>query len=247
VGIDTAGDIVGIYLSGAFYQGFLLSGGTYTAVDYPGSGESLVSGINDKGQVVRSSYFVGVGFVYDTQTQTYTEINYPGAIFTQPYAINDAATIVGSLNYTPTSGFWLDVSGRGHLFAVPGADVLFNGISATGEVVGYYILNGRYVNFTIKAGKAQRLAIPNAPGAVVQGINPAGTALVGYYNLPSTGFPVGFIYENGTVTTVQFPGAIETFVDGINAVGEVVGVFKEPSTFIEHGFTWTPPADAPKK
>jgi probable HAF family extracellular repeat protein len=77
------------------------------------------------------------------------------------------------------------------------------------------------------------------------GVNPAGTALVGSYN-PSSGATAGFLYQNNTLTTLQFPGSISTQAYGINASGEVVGYFQDANNVV-HGFTWTPPADAGKK
>jgi hypothetical protein len=58
-GIDTAGDIVGSYLSGASDVGFLLSGGVYSTIKYPGSELTFLFGINDNGQIVGSEFGVG--------------------------------------------------------------------------------------------------------------------------------------------------------------------------------------------
>jgi probable HAF family extracellular repeat protein len=68
---------------------------------------------------------------------------------------------------------------------------------------------------------------------------------VGTYQ-PSAGIYVGFLYQNQVLTTLQFPGAADTFATGVNGVGEVVGYF-ENSGAGSHGFTWTPPSDAVKK
>jgi probable HAF family extracellular repeat protein len=80
--------------------------------------------------------------------------------------------------------------------------------------------------------------------ASVNGINPAGNAVVGYYT-PSPGISAGFLYQNNIVTTLQFPGSTYTQAFGINASGEVVGLFDDATT--QHGFIWTPPGDAAKK
>ncbi|MGH9638404.1 MAG: hypothetical protein ACRD72_26510, partial [Candidatus Angelobacter sp.] len=79
-GINTAGDIAGVYVDtdGSFH-GFLLSGGIYTTIDYPGARDTYVYGLNDLGQVVgQTNIFPGVGFVYDVSTQAFTQISYPG-------------------------------------------------------------------------------------------------------------------------------------------------------------------------
>jgi probable HAF family extracellular repeat protein len=78
----------------------------------------------------------------------------------------------------------------------------------------------------------------------VNGINPGGNAVVGYYT-PSPGTIAGFLYQNNILTTLQFPGSTYTIASGINASGEVVGLFDDATT--QHGFIWTPPGDAVKK
>jgi hypothetical protein len=53
VGINSSGQIVGYYSgSSGGYQGFLLSGGKYTTVDYPNAPNSFASGINDNDEIV---------------------------------------------------------------------------------------------------------------------------------------------------------------------------------------------------
>src|SRR2546430_1831428 len=81
-------------------------------------------------------------------------------------------------------------------------------------------INQESVNFLFKHGTYSPMSIPNAPSAVIYGINPAGTALVGYYQ--PVGGSVGFLYQNKTTQTLQFPGAIITLATGINAAGEIV-------------------------
>jgi probable HAF family extracellular repeat protein len=247
-GIDTAGDIIGSYYSGSYSQGFLLSGGTYTTIDYSESDpEAQLFGINDVGEVVGWTDAEGIGFVYNMQTHTITPVNYPGAVTTVPFGINDAGTIVGVLGYTtPQTGFKLTALGRGQLIAVPNVQATWvTGISASGEVVGYCIPNSieQFTGFSLNAGKFQHVAIPDA---VVTGTNPAGTALVGYYYLQNAGDTAGFVYQNGHLTTLQFPGTTSTHATGINAAGEVVGYF-QTSNYSSDGFTWTPPADAANK
>src|SRR5271154_596937 len=86
-GLDTAGDIVGATASTEGYtQGFLLSGGTYTTIDYPGSSDdTYLSGINDEGQIVGfTTSKPQTGFVYDIESRTFTKVAYPGAPDTDP-------------------------------------------------------------------------------------------------------------------------------------------------------------------
>jgi hypothetical protein len=99
--------------------------------------------------------------------------------------------------------------------------------------------------FSFDKRKLHRVTIPTVPNAIVSGVNPEGTALLGYYQ-PSGSLVLGFSYQNNTFRTLQFPGALGTYAIDSNSAGEVVGYFVDSSNN-EHCFTWTPPADAGKK
>jgi probable HAF family extracellular repeat protein len=247
-GINTAGDIIGFYtIPGNYTNGFLLSGGTYTVINYPRVAGTILTGINDKGMIVGYTASGTFGFAYNRQAQTFIRISRYGLFsYTYPYAINNAGTIAGYLSEV-TSGFELVASGRGKTIAVPGAiDTDPFGISASGEVVGIYNNgSGDLLNFSFSRGQYQQLLIPGAPLAKVFGINPAGTALVGSYT-PSSGVTAGFLYQNNALTTLQFPGSSNTSAAGINASGMVVGTFYDASG-TSHGFLWTPFPDMARK
>jgi probable HAF family extracellular repeat protein len=51
--------------------------------------------------------------------------------------------------------------------------------------------------------------------------------------------PHGFLFDNGTYTTLEVPGSIWTLANGINASGQIVGVYEEDATG-RHGFLATP-------
>jgi hypothetical protein len=247
-GIDAAGDLVGVYMDSAGkLNGFLLSGGTYSTIDDQGQGTSLRQ-INDIGtQIVGVS---AAGFVYDIETQTFTDVHDPSGYSTTPTSINNAGTVVGYY-YMPHQGVYRGFELVGSTYTdinPPGsATVQLYGISSSGKIVGFEgTRHGTESNFSYSQGKYQKIHIPNAPLATVYGgINPAGNAVVGYYS-PSTGMTAGFLYQNQTLTTLQFPGSNTTFAAAINSGGEVTGFFFDANGK-EHGFTWTPPADAAKK
>jgi probable HAF family extracellular repeat protein len=247
-GIDTAGDIVGFYEDTSLnIHGFLLSGGAYTTIDYPGTQYTYLYGLNDFGQIVGNAVNPDIGFMHDVQAQTFTTISYPHAYQTFPFKINNAGTIVGSVNYGNESpGFELVRSIYREILP-PGAvpDLFVTGITAAGKIVGTILKQSGGDNFVFRRRTYARLTIPNASGAFVYGINPAGNAVVGNYT-PSLGITAGFLYQNKTLTTLQFPGSNTTYAHDINAAGEVVGYFFDASGNF-HGFTWTPPGDAANK
>jgi probable HAF family extracellular repeat protein len=245
-GIDGAGDIIGYYFTGSGDNGFLLSGGAYTTINYPGSQYESLYGINDLGtQIVGQTNFPTlVGFLYDISAQTFTQVNYPGTTHTAPLAINNEGTIVGETEQGASFlGFELLSSGRGTLIGTPSVTnyTLMTGISESAEVVGYHHnSNDSLTNFSFKQGKYNQIIVPIVQSAIVLGINPVGTALVGQYT-PSAGVSLGFLwYRNQAVQTLQFPGSSSTIATGINRAGEVVGYFVDASN-VTHGFTWTNP------
>lgn len=84
------------------------------------------------------------------------------------------------------------------------------------------------------------LTVPGADVTVASGINDD-QHVVGWYH---EGDRVrGFIYRNGTYTTVDYPGAALTQLQGIGPGGEIVGVYRKPEEpkVAYHGFRLTMP------
>jgi hypothetical protein len=248
--VDTEGDIVGDYGDGSGQlAGFLLHRGTYTTIYYPGARETFLLGISDVGEIVgyKSAYGqqVEVGFSYDVGSHKFATIQYPGATATYPLAVNNHGTVGGQVSYnSAVFGFgrastYKPISPRGM------SDIQVTGVSASGELAGLGHTSSGVINFLFSAGQFSFPIIPNAPGAALYAINPAGTALVGSYT-PTTGVTAGFLYQSNTLQKLQFPGSNATYPSGINSAGEVVGTFVDASN-VFHGFTWTPSAAAAKK
>ena len=79
------------------YHGFQYSGSTFSSIDFPGATSTLVSGINDNGQIV--GYYVDQAGNYHgflDSGGSFSSINYPGAPGTFASGINDSGLIVGT-------------------------------------------------------------------------------------------------------------------------------------------------------
>ena len=53
----------------------------------------------------------------------------------------------------------------------------------------------------------------------------------------------GFVYSDGTYSTINIPGSVDTFVTGINASGDVTGYYYTNSA--TYGFIATPQTSGP--
>jgi probable HAF family extracellular repeat protein len=246
-GIDGAGDVTGWYYDTQGTHGFLLSGGTYTTLDYPGASNATANGINDLGKIVGYTYVnsAAVGFLYDIQTQAFTQINYPGAQGTFATNINNAGAIVGAYYNRRTQLGFEQLGAKYRQIAPPGAAwVNMYGVTDSGAIYGGVSKTGS-PNFRFIHGTYKRVSIPNAPNAIVYGVNLAGTVLVGVYN-PSPFVVAGFLYQNKILTKLEFPGATMTEANGVNDAGAVVGRFYDANGG-PHGYIWTPSTDAAKK
>jgi probable HAF family extracellular repeat protein len=239
--LNDSGDIVGTYYDtrlNAF--GFLLSKGVFTTIVYPSSAPTFLAGLNNFGKIVGYTTNPPVGFLYDSQSQTFTVISDPNAETTLPLSINDAGTIVGQAehNHGVFAGFEL-LGSTYRLIMPPGSEEAFAvGVSAVGQIAGFGTRSSNLRNFVIRNNRISYVAFPDTPGAQVNGINSTGTTLVGFYH-PATGVTTGFLYQNRVLSTLQFPGSLSTYAEGVNAAGDVVGDFIDADG-VFHGFLYTP-------
>jgi probable HAF family extracellular repeat protein len=172
----------------------------------------------------------------------------PKGNYAIPFTINNGGVVVGSFNYGQFGAFtgFEMLGSRWAIISPPqGSLAAVFGVTAKGTLFGSATGANSVFYFSYSQGNYSKFTIPNAPGYFISGVNPEGTALVGFYN-PSSGVTASFIYQNQTITTLQFPGSSFTQASGISKTGEVVGFF-EDAEGNGHGFTWTPPADAAKK
>jgi probable HAF family extracellular repeat protein len=94
-------------------HGFLQRAGRITRIDFPGSKATIVTRINDAGQVVGfygsdpSVPALSLPHGFLLEHGVFTPIHVPGAVETRPFGINNAGHIVGE---------YVDTSHRSHGF-----------------------------------------------------------------------------------------------------------------------------------
>ena len=69
-GLNDQGQIVGQYVDAPGLHGFLYSAGTFTTIDAPGAANTVLSGINNSGQIVGMVIVPTHGFLYSAGTFT---------------------------------------------------------------------------------------------------------------------------------------------------------------------------------
>lgn len=171
-------------------------------------------------------------------------VNYPNARTTQPYGINNAGVIVGTFTDQAgvTHGFKYE-QGTYTVINFPGStDNHVLGINQQGQIVGTHSFNGPngpWHSFLYENGEFEQFDYPDWESDA-RAINSAGD-IVGVYNaggvLPTHGFT-----RTGTDTyaTLDYPGALYTFLYGINDAGKISGSYINPNdpTFTDRGFVY---------
>jgi uncharacterized membrane protein len=176
---------------------------------------------------------------------------YPGSQSTTVTSIDDRNVMVGYyFNAGSGTSHGFQLSGLSYTPIEPPGDVgsIVNGISArTGVVVGVGIdSDGTGTNFSETLGTYQNITISGYPTAQVFGISPTTGELVGFYSLAPPIY-AGFAYVDNTFQEILPPltGGV-VVASGVTDSGVVVGSFVDSSGF-QHGFLWTPPAEARKE
>lgn len=219
LGINQSGTIAGYFGSGAAghpNKGYLLSPpygqSSYVAQNFPGSTQTQVTGLNDRG--------VTVGFwsPENNANQTNTNLGFYEVNGHKPRTVmfptDDNATppvdqLLGVNDRDVTVGFYTDGEGNNHGFT-------------------YSIRHHRYDEVTVSGATSVTAAAINNRGDI------AG------FDSDAQGNVASFLLGRwGHETTLAYPGASSTQALGVNDSDEVVGVYTN-SDMSMHGFTWTP-------
>ncbi len=208
-------------------------------ITYPGSLDTRLQDINNRGQIV-GFHDGGSGFLYEDGI--FTPIHYPEALSTSPYGINDHSQVVGVFtDPAGTHGFVC----RRDVYSpldVPGASLTqAYGINNRGEIAGDCIIDELAYGWVFDGDGYSILAFPGASATSAKGVNDRGQVAGWYYvDGPLAG---GFLYDRGR----YFPfndvaGTLPRFWD-INTRGQIIGqiwgpgrgfvLYKEDVTLLE--------------
>jgi hypothetical protein len=224
LGVNNEGVIAGYFGSGAQghpNQGYqLLPNGSYLNENFPGSVQTQVTGLNDRG--------VTVGFWS---------------------SMNNANQVNDNHGFYSAGGRFHTVDFPTGNNASPVVDQLL-GVNDHDVAVGFYTNaqgSNRGYTYDIRTRTFTRVLVPGAPAGqagpslTAAGINNRGD-VTGFYAASSSATDAFLRLGNGRFLTLAVPGASMTQALGVNDSDEVVGVYTVGSgdNAQAHGFTWRP-------
>ncbi|MGH3153085.1 MAG: hypothetical protein ACRDOB_20490 [Streptosporangiaceae bacterium] len=221
LGINDEGVIAGYFGSGAQdhpNRGYVIppfNRGYFSSENFPGSVQTQVTGLNNRG--------VTVGFWSSVNTASMSNDNF---------------------GFVDVDGHFRNADFPTGDPASPPVDQLL-GVNDNDIAVGFFTNgqgNNRGYEYNISTGRYSRVTDPAAPGAslTAAAINDLGH-VAGFY-VDGAGVTDGFLKAHGQFIRLAVPGASATTALGVNNYDEVVGTYTvgSGSSAVMHGFTWTP-------
>ena len=251
LGINRHNVISGYFGSGAAghpNKGYLLNPpygqGNYVNENFPGSAQTQVTGLNDKGDT--SGFWVsgnGTNHGFVEWNGVFASYNDPKT----PHMAGSVNQLLGINNGGVAVGFYVDAAGNSHAYKVnqatraftaikiPGAvSAVATGINGTGDIVGFATGSaGDTFSWLLRHGSLALTTyqFPGGSGTQAFGVN--GTdEIVGSY-LDGSGVMHGFTLKAplGPVShwqSIDDPNGVgSTLVNGINANGDLVGFYTD--------------------
>jgi hypothetical protein len=219
LGINNRGQIAGYFGSGAKghpNKGYVLNlnaPASYLNENFPGSKQTQVIGINDRGVTVgfwsgqNKKSQTNNNFGFYSMNGQFHRVTFPTRNMSKP-PVNQ---LLGVNDRDIAVGFYMGAQGQAHSY-----------------------------EFSILGGWFRRIRIPGAMSTTASGINNRG-AVAGFYT-GRGGVTRGFLRgAHGHLIRLTFPGASSTMAFGVNDFGEVVGTYMtgQGNKAKSFGFTWS--------
>jgi hypothetical protein len=221
-GINDPGQVVGYLSDSTGTHGFSKTGSSFTTLNYPGAPLStFAEGINNKGDVV--GWYNGDVAGYNNPTPGNHGFLYSGGVYT---AINDPSATVNT--------YAQSINNKDQIVG------FYENVASTGAQIfhGFLYRGGQYITLDDPSSNSNNIGNGPVFGTVAMGINNKGN-IVGYYYFDNSDRAKGFIFSNGSYTTLDDPvGVGGTFALGINNKDEVVGFYYD-SLHRQHGFLFS--------
>lgn len=212
----------------------------FSTIDVPNAVFTSAQGIGPGGDVV--GIFVdgnGATHGFLLRNGVFTTIDYPGAAGTEARGIGPGGEIVGDYSMAGEAA----VNAHGYLRTTDGQfqpvddpphiNTVAQRVLPDGTILGCRHDNdtmGSMKGVVFSAGGPQE--IPQF-ASMINGGTPNGQRLVGLYTNTTLSRREGFVLEDGVFTPFVVPGSSLTAAWDVNALGEIVGVYR---TSTAHGF-----------
>src|SRR6266581_2828838 len=232
-GINSKGQIVGLFRDATGTHGFLLTKGQLVTIDViPGASDTEAYGLNGKGDIVGKILDSSGEHGFLRARGTITSIAIPGAFLTNAFGINNREQIVGHFrDASGNDGFLLSAAGFTRI-SVKGAILTAAfGINDHGDIVGLFTDGGPFRGFLLSQGRLFTIDVPGASNTTPLSINNAGEIAGIFQDHAGTH---GFLLTHDSFVTIDIPGASSTQATGINDGGQIVGTFE--GSLGQHGF-----------
>jgi len=158
---------------------------------------------------------------------TYTTVDYPGADSTIVYGINNEGDMVGVYSVPPgiPHAFMLSAGVFTTIDPPSGIQPVASGINDAKQVVGWYLDESRHAHaFMFDGVTFVAIDYPGSTGTIALGINNDGEIVGAYTDAAGGASPLGFVFENGTYTTLKPPKSRgDVTLTGVNNLGGIVG------------------------
>jgi hypothetical protein len=251
--INNQGEAIGSYWGPSFsaINGYTLpsSGTIQGGIAYPEVGVFYTWAASLNSAVTIAGWYGDTAFHGFLLTNgVYTSYNVAGAINTEIWGINDSGHLAGFFDHNGgnSQGFLDTGTGTAQIIAFPKAlSTGCYGLNNQDTVVGIYSGSDNVVHGFLKRLKGKFTKIDMA-GAGANGTNPQAVnsaSLVAGYYYDTNNKRHGFTFSAGVYTAVDYPGANETLVTGINKSGWLTGNYYD--SVGTHGFIAKPAAAGP--
>ncbi|MBV8912844.1 MAG: PEP-CTERM sorting domain-containing protein [Acetobacteraceae bacterium] len=210
LGINDAQTIVG-YHGAQVNKGFTLTlPNTFTDTNFPGSDQTQVTGVSGAPAETKVGFYMTAGVTHGfiDFAGNFLTADLAGTAFNQQLGISADGTRIAGYSSLDPAGATLQRAFIGTAGTSGGA---FNGTITD--------ING---------------LLPSNVNSQATGINNAGVA-VGFF-MPTMTTSLGFIDDNGMISTLDPFGSTFTQALGISSTGEIVGFYQDAGG-VQHGYT----------
>ena len=222
----------------------------FTSIDFPSSvgsirEDTLVSGINDHGQIVGSHVAEGTTITIDgflLSQGVFTLIDVPASDYTRATGINNVGQIVGDAGgvrlfgseyFLLNGGTFSPVLLPGLPFGIGVTDSGSGGgpkINNRGEVLANTLAPGFFLGHGLLFSERgfTEIAPPGSVLALAWGLNDKDEVVGSYRAGDVNAYDQGYLFSAGAYTNINVPGGLWTLAAGINNNGQIVGAYLPP-------------------